>query len=142
MTRVLLIISLFFLVACTTQVYTPSELVAQAKSRITEVSVSEVTQLQNPILVDVREPYEYKRGHLPEAQNIPRGRLEWGISSHPRLKELNDEQARSAEIVVYCRSGARGALAADTLQKLGYTNVRSIAGGFLAWEKADQQVTK
>ena len=144
MTRFLSIAALMLTAACATQpkVFTPSELVADAKSRITEVTVAETTELKSPILVDVREPYEYKRGYIPGAYNIPRGRLEWGIASHPELKGLTREQAKSAEIVVYCKSGGRGALAADTLQKLGYTNVRSIAGGFSAWEKADQKVAK
>ncbi|MEM7281444.1 MAG: rhodanese-like domain-containing protein [Pseudomonadota bacterium] len=124
------------------KVYTASELVADAKSRIVEISVADVANKSKPILVDVREPYEFRRGFVPGAHNIPRGRLEWAITGHPMLKALADDEKKSAEIIVYCRSGARGALATDTLQKLGYTNVRSMQGGFLAWESAELTVEK
>jgi len=77
------------------------------------------------VLLDVREGEEYQRGHLPDALLIPRGVLEGQV---PQL--LRDP---NADIIVYCGSGMRSALACDVMQQMGYTNVHSLAGGFRAW---------
>ena len=79
------------------------------------------------LLIDVREDNEWAEGHVPGAIHIGRGVLEKGI----------EEKAVDGKtpIVLYCHSGARSALAADTLQKMGYTNVASMAGGTSAWRE-------
>ena len=141
---------LMLLSACATPAkkpVTPDELVTSAKSRITEVSREDVAKRlgQAPIIIDVREPYEFKKGHLPGAVNIPRGRLEWDVVDHPQLAALtkdNDQAAKNAELILYCGSGGRSALAADTLQKLGYKNVLSMAGGFRGWKNANRKITR
>lgn len=79
-------------------------------------------------LVDVREESEWAAGHLPKAVHLSKGIIERDIE-----KAIPDV---SAEIVLYCGGGFRSALAADSLQKMGYRNVRSMAGGFRAWSDA------
>ncbi|HVU51320.1 MAG TPA: molybdopterin-synthase adenylyltransferase MoeB [Polyangia bacterium] len=81
-----------------------------------------------PILIDVREKDEWLEGSIPGARWIPRGFLE------QRIEDQVPE--RSAEIVLYCAGGTRSALAARSLEELGYTNVKSMAGGFSAWKRA------
>ena len=109
------------------------ELVADAKTRIKETSVEEVSQRlaggASFRLIDVREDSEFAAGHLPGAEHLGRGVLE-----RDAQKKLPDP---GAEIVVYCGGGFRSALAADTLRQMGYTRVLSMAGGFGAWKKAE-----
>ncbi len=81
-----------------------------------------------PILVDVREKDEWVEGSIPGARWIPRGFLE--------LRIEDQVPEKSAEIVLYCAGGTRSALAARALGELGYTNVKSLAGGFSAWKRA------
>lgn len=108
---------------------TAHDLVTAAKSRIQEISVTEAEQAiqQADILIDLREPDEYAAGHLQGAVNIPRGLLEFKMSGSPELS------ARNLDIVVYCKTSGRAALAANTLHEMGYLKVKSIAGGFDAW---------
>ena len=107
-------------------------LVQEAKSRIKEVSVPQLKTWmdsgQKLMLIDVREDNEWQAGHAASAIHIGRGTLEGGIE-----KAAPDKAQR---VVLYCRSGARSALAADTLQKMGYSNVFSLAGGFTAYQAA------
>ena len=106
------------------------EILNQAKQQIREVSVQEVQDKLNPdngfTLLDVREGDEWEQGHLNKAIFLPRGFLEQKAD-----KLLPD---RNQSIVVYCAGGTRSALAAKTLQDLGYTDVYSMAGGFNAWK--------
>ncbi|HEV3032005.1 MAG TPA: molybdopterin-synthase adenylyltransferase MoeB [Polyangia bacterium] len=81
-----------------------------------------------PILIDVREKDEWNEGNIPGARWLSRGFLE------QRIEDQVPE--KSAEIVLYCAGGTRSALAARTLEELGYTNVKSMAGGFSAWKRA------
>ncbi len=105
------------------------ELLAQTKSRITEIDTAVAQQRiasGSVLILDVREPDEYDQGALPDAVHIPRGHLEAQIEA----KALDKDQ----EIVVYCAGGVRSAFAAETLQILGYTNVLSMAGGYGKWK--------
>jgi rhodanese-related sulfurtransferase len=107
---------------------TGTDLINEAKSRIREVSLAEVRAMmdrgEHAVYLDVREPNEYNLGHLPGALHIPRGYL-----------ELKVERAvpRDARVVAYCAAGLRSALAAETLQQMGYANAASLAGGFKEW---------
>jgi rhodanese-related sulfurtransferase len=125
---------------------TANDLVTQAKAKIKEISVEELKQNLNkmPIIIDVREPEEYSAGHIYGAINIPRGVLEFQVEGHPAVaQKLSPElQIKDAEIFLYCRTGGRSALAAESLQKMGFENVRSVAGGFLAWEAAGYSVQR
>ncbi|MGR8980258.1 MAG: MBL fold metallo-hydrolase [Gammaproteobacteria bacterium] len=111
---------------------TAQDLVAAAKQNITEIDVAKAKQLidaGNLVVVDVREESEYAAGHLEHALPVPRGVLEFKIGNIPEVAD------KSKTILVYCRTGGRAALAAQTLQALGYHNVLSIAGGYEAWQK-------
>jgi rhodanese-related sulfurtransferase len=105
-----------------------ADLIAESKTRIREVSIDQVKReiggASVPILLDCREPQETNLGRLPNAIVIPRGTMETKIDA---------VVPRDAYLVIYCASGNRSALAADTLQQMGYTNVASMAGGFNGW---------
>ncbi len=110
-------------------------IVNDAKSRITQCTIADIKPRLDAgekfFLVDVREASEYAAGHLPGAAHLGKGVIERDI-----------EQAipdTSAEIVLYCGGGYRSALAADNLQKMGYTNVISMDGGIRAWREAGYQ---
>lgn len=109
------------------------ELVAHAKQHISEVDVAHSKQLLaegNIVVVDTREESEYAAGHIENAIFLPRGVLEFKINSIPELTD------KSKAVLIYCRSGNRSALAAETMQALGYTTVLSMAGGYEAWKKS------
>lgn len=117
---------------------TMEQLVAGARARIREVSVSELEAGLGPdmVLIDVREPDEHAAGHIPGSVNIPRGVLEAEVAPVP---EMGGETAaaladKDRPICLYCRTGGRSALAADALQNMGFTRVTSLAGGFVAWQ--------
>ncbi len=105
------------------------ELLSQTKEQIDEIDTGAAEKaISNGgvVVLDVREPDEYDQGALPGALHIPRGHLEAQIEG----KVL----AKDADIVVYCAGGVRSAFAAKTLGELGYSNVRSMAGGFGRWK--------
>lgn len=115
---------------------TPMDLVAEAKRHIKEVNLDEAGSLLGKALVlDVREPAEFALGALPGAVNIPRGVLEFKIDGHPAFQNRRD-----ADILVYCQTGGRSALATEALKKLGYENAVSLAGGFKSWQESGQTV--
>lgn len=116
---------------------TPMELVAEAKAQISEIDLATAqAALPDSLLLDVREPAEFEAGRLPGAVNIPRGLLEFKIGDHPQLSK------KDADILIYCKTSGRAALAALNLKRMGYTNVRSIHGGFDAWNQAALPVEK
>ena len=117
---------------------TPQQLVEEAKAQIAEIDANSAAQRisAGAVVIDVREPAEFDAGCLPNAVNIPRGVLEFKTSDHPALANKN------AEILVYCKTGGRSALAALSLQRLGYAKPVSVAGGFEAWVNAGQKVVK
>lgn len=111
---------------------TAMDLVAHAKQQIKEIDTATAhSQLQNSLLLDVREPAEFAAGHLPGAINIPRGVLEFQIGNHPGF-----QGQQAADIVVYCQTGGRSALATHALNQLGYTQAVSMAGGFKVWAES------
>lgn len=117
---------------------TAMDLVAAAKQNIREVNVAQAQGLVGTaIVLDVREPGEFAAGCLPGAINIPRGVLEFQIGNHPAF-----QGKQNAEILVYCLSGGRSALAAESLQKLGYTGLVSLAGGFKGWQESGAAVAR
>lgn len=117
---------------------TPQQLVAEAKTQITEVDITAAAQhiKAGSLIIDVREPGEFEAAHLPGAHNIPRGVIEFKTGDHPALTN------RDAQILLYCKSGGRSVLAAFNLQRLGYANVISLTGGFDAWESHHQSVAR
>lgn len=134
-----MIVALALSVSLTTAVAqdkTPTDLVNEAKEKVCEISPADAKEKIDsgaPLFVlDVREPDEFGKGHIPKAVNIPRGLLEFKVGSTIPNKD--------AHIIAYCKSGGRSCLACETLQELGYTNVESIAGGWTAWLKAGYPV--
>ena len=106
--------------------------VEDAKSRIREISIVEVKSKMDAgaafVLVDVREDAEWAAGRLPGALHLGKGILERDVE-----KAI---PAVATEIVLYCGGGFRSALAADNLQKMGYTKVTSMTGGFRDWRES------
>jgi rhodanese-related sulfurtransferase len=123
---------------------TIQQLLAEAKSRIREINADELRALQarGVPVVDVREPAEYAAGRVPGASNIPRGVLEFEVDGHPAVNCTRDPALahRDQPIVLYCRSGGRSALAAEALQRLGFAEPLSLAGGFLGWTEGGGEV--
>src|SRR5262245_16802979 len=105
------------------------KLCSEAKARVREVSPSEAAQLRKngTVLIDVREAADFEKSHAAGAIHLSKGVIEMKIERQaPDL---------GASIVCYCGGGNRSALTADNLQKMGYTNVSSMAGGFKSWEE-------
>jgi len=107
-----------------------------AQSRVTEISVEETLERikEKANLIDVREDNEWNEAHAAGATHIGRGVIERDI-----VGKFPD---KDAELVLYCGGGYRSALAADNLQKMGYTNVLSMAGGWTAWQEADAPIER
>ena len=107
------------------------QLVGEAKKSVTEISPADAAakiESGAAVLIDVREQDEWNEEHIPDAIHLSRGTLELDIEE----KVANP----NANIICHCGGGGRSALAAESLQKMGYKNVRSMAGGFKAWKKA------
>lgn len=108
------------------------KLVQDAKQRVKETNVPDVKRRidagEKMVLVDVREDNEWARGHLPGAVHMGRGIIERDIE-----KSVEDTRTK---LVLYCGGGFRSALVADNLQKMGYTNVESMDGGWRGWTEA------
>jgi rhodanese-related sulfurtransferase len=112
-------------------------LVAEAKKNITEISPEEAAQKMQDhaaVIVDVREKDEWEQEHIPHAINLSRGTIELDIEE--KIPDPN------TVIICHCGGGGRSALAAESLQKMGYKNVRSMAGGFKAWKAASLPTVK
>ncbi len=110
-------------------------LAEDAKTRVRETSVEEALERVSAggaRLVDVREDREWEAGRARGAEHLGRGVIERDIEA-----EVPD---KAAELILYCGGGYRSALAADNLQRMGYTNVYSLAGGWRAWKEADAPV--
>ncbi|MGI9247524.1 MAG: rhodanese-like domain-containing protein [Woeseiaceae bacterium] len=117
----------------------PADIVARAKATIKECSVSEADQCLNSetLLLDIRERAEFNKGHLPGAVLAPRGLLEFDIHGIVERTSADPDAApQDRDIILYCGTGGRSALAAQTLDSMGYRNVRSMAGGIIAWAAA------
>ena len=114
------------------------EIVDDARSRIREVGIADVKAMLDRgdvfHLVDVREESEWARGHLPRAVHLSKGIIERDVET-----AIPDH---AAPIVLYCGGGFRSALAADNLQKMGYTNAVSMDGGWREWTEAGHPVEK
>jgi rhodanese-related sulfurtransferase len=114
------------------------KIVDDAKSRIKETSVEEVKQKldrgEKLLLVDVREESEFAKDHLPGAIHLGKGVIERDVEA--RIPDLN------TPVVLYCGGGFRSALAADSLQKMGYTSVLSMDGGVRGWREKQFPMTR
>jgi len=112
------------------------KLVAEAKKHITEISPQDAAAKLNSgdaVVIDVRDKEEWDEGHISGANHVSRGTMELEIE-----EKVPDPDAL---IICHCGGGGRSALAAETLQKMGYKNVRSMAGGLKAWKAAGLPTT-
>ena len=114
------------------------KLVNDAKTRVKESNVADVKNRMDSgekfLLVDVREDNEWVNGHLPGAVHMGRGVIERDIE-----QAVPDTKTK---LILYCGGGFRSALVADNLQKMGYTNVESMDGGWRGWHSAGLPTTK
>jgi len=112
-------------------------LVNDSKTRIKEVTVAEtqarVAENPDAKLIDVREDNEWQAAHAAGAVHLGKGIIERDI------EQLVPDKA--TELILYCGGGYRSALAADVLQKMGYTNVHSMAGGWKAWKESGAEIS-
>jgi rhodanese-related sulfurtransferase len=107
------------------------QLVAEAKKQITEISPQDAAaKLKSgaAVIADVRDKDEWDEEHIPDAIHMSRGTIELDVEE--KVPDTN------AMIICHCGGGGRSALAAASLQKMGYKNVRSMTGGFKAWKSA------
>lgn len=113
-------------------------IVDDAKKRVRECTIDDVRQKMDRgekfTLIDVREDNEWTAGHLPNAVHLGKGIIERDIE-----KAVPDT---AAPLILYCGGGFRSALAADNLQKMGYTNVISMDGGFRGWKEKGLPIEK
>jgi rhodanese-related sulfurtransferase len=114
------------------------KIVDDAKTRVRETNVDEVKARMDRgdkfVLVDVREESEFAKDHLPGAIHMGKGVIERDVEQ--KVPDLN------TSLVLYCGGGFRSALAADSLQKMGYTNVISMDGGIRGWREKGYPLTK
>lgn len=114
------------------------KIVDDARSRVRETDVDTIKKRMDHgdkfLLVDVREESEFAKDHLPGAIHLGKGVIERDIEG--RVPELD------TEMVLYCGGGYRSALAADNLQKMGYTNVISMDGGIRGWREKSYPLVK
>lgn len=115
-----------------------------ARSRITEVDINTAEHLisEGHKVLDIREPHEHDVKKIKGSINIPRGILEPAACLHfqganPELRDSRDDRW-----LVLCATGGRAALATDTLQTMGFSNVSNIAGGIEAWENASKEILR
>lgn len=112
------------------------KLVEEAKKRIHEISVEATLERLNAgegvRLIDVREDHEWQQGHAAGAEHLGKGIIERDIE-----KAVPD---KSTELILYCGGGYRSALVAETLQRMGYYDVSSMAGGWKAWKEANAPI--
>jgi rhodanese-related sulfurtransferase len=113
-------------------------IVDDAKTRIREVTVEEtqgrMSEDEGVKLIDVREDNEWEAGHAADAIHLGRGIIERDV-----VQMFPD---KNTELILYCGGGYRSALAADMLQRMGYTNVYSMAGGWKAWKDAGLKIER
>src|SRR5436190_20780973 len=105
------------------------KLIAETKKKISEISPTDAAtkmKSDNVVLIDVREREEWDEEHIPDAIHLSRGTIELDIEA-----DVPDPETM---IICHCGGGGRSALAAESLQKMGYKNVRSMAGGFKTWK--------
>ena len=120
------------------------DFIAEARARIKEVSADELEEMiqrrADILIVDVREPWEFEAARLPDAILVPRGTLEGAADPNYKHRDPVLCRAYTRPIVLYCQTGGRSAMAVDTLNQMGFTEVYNLAGGIEVWEAEDYPV--
>ena len=121
-----------------------SDLVAQAKAEIENLSVDQVKQEMasgNALIIDIRDGQERaESGAIPGSEHVTRGMLEF--NADPSMPVYKDFFQPDSRIILHCASGGRSALAAKTLKDMGYTNVAHLETGFRGWAAANAPIEK
>jgi len=118
-----------------------NDLIADVSEGVTEIfpwDLEEILEDRSPMLLDVRENYEFDAMHINNSINVPRGILETACDYNYDETIPDLVNNREQEIIVICRSGNRSILAVDTMQKMGYKNVASLKTGVRGWNDSDQ----
>ncbi len=137
----IVLILLVWFTSCTKKdVYTDADHMVLCAEKVTAAITpdelkTKIDSMEYFTLIDVREPNEYNAGYIPGSVNIPRGILEFNIGK----EKFWDDQfmympEKTEEIIVYCKKGKRSILAAESLQKLGYENIKYLDSGWKGWE--------
>jgi len=118
-----------------------NDLIAEVSENVTEIfpwDLEDILQERTPLILDVREGYEFDAMHINQSLNVPRGILETACDFNydETIPELAGDKEQ--EIIIICRSGNRSILAADTMQRMGFKNVVSLKTGVRGWNDADQ----
>lgn len=125
---------------------TPADLLTEARKTVREISPEEtkakLDRREVDLIVDVREPNEWEAGHIPGALHAPRGMIEWYADPSYANHKAQLAEAREKNVVIHCASGGRSLLAAQSLQRLGFKNVSSMAGGYKDWSAKGLPVEK
>lgn len=120
------------------------KLCQMAKNNVNEVTTEQLQQAlrDGARIIDVREPAEYAQGHIRGAVNMPRGVLEMQLNQHPDVAGYDDALQRIADKPLYliCKTGGRSALAAESLERMGFDKVYSVSGGMSAWAEEKRPV--
>jgi len=122
-----------------------SQLIKDALENVKEIfpwDLADSLDLSKPLIVDVREPYEFDAMHIEKSINVPRGILETACEYN--FEETIPElvEARNKTVIVLCRSGNRSIFVAEVMQKMGYTNVISLKTGLRGWNDAEYPLVK
>lgn len=133
--------------ACTAIYEDGNELASVVKTEISEISVDTLKSMidngEEFLLLDIRQPAEYDAGNIPGSFSIPRGELEFLILDEYFWEEqFMYTPLKTDKIIVYCKVGGRGALAAKSLQKLGFENVSNLKGGWMEFSGGAPAITK
>lgn len=117
---------------------TANQLLEEARKNVPEVTAAETKERLDrgevDLILDVREPEEWAKGHIPGAVHAVRGMLEWYADPTSPYAKREITSKQDGRVVVHCSLGGRSLLAADMLKKMGYKDVASMAGGFTDWE--------
>lgn len=117
---------------------TANQMLEEARKNVPEVTAAETKDRLDrgevDLILDVREPQEWEKGHIPGAVYAVRGMLEWYADPTSPYAKSEITSNQDARIVVHCSLGGRSLLAADMMRKMGYKNVASMSGGFTDWE--------
>ncbi|TCK19211.1 rhodanese-related sulfurtransferase [Thiogranum longum] len=122
------------------------DFVKAAKAQIEEVTPEQLegmlSEVEELLILDVREPSEHEQGHIKGAMLVPRGILEAAADTEYPKHQPELVEARSRPVVAYCATGGRSAMAAATLRQMGFENVISLAGGIIRWQQEDRPMVR
>ncbi len=122
------------------------DFVTAARARVKEIAPAELQQMlvdtPDMLLVDVRESSEHEQGHIQNAHLVPRGILEAAADMNYPKHDAALYTAREKPVVLYCATGGRSAMAAVTLQMMGFKDVYNLAGGIMKWQEAGCPVVR